>query len=327
MTFMAPIQINFSAIAEAQAGPRWQALFHYHWPAYRSWFLRSMGMHHPSYVECRRALREHMPELVPTWERLTALSGGGDVEARFLSLWCPPPYIAGCSQAIWQGDDEAILYRNYDYAPALLEGAQLNTHWNQQEVIAMSDCLWGVLDGINASGVALSLSFGGRQEVGVGFGIPLVMRYVLEFASSTQEAVAMLRRLPVHMTYSVAVCDRNNEAMMVFVAPDRAAEISPSRAVANHQQEVEWPRHAAATRSLERENSLRRTLTYAAGPDDVGLAMFREPVFQDSYSRGYGTLYTARYRPQDLSATIMWRGESWRQQIGNFVEGNKIVSF
>ena len=69
----------------------------------------------PDLSECRRALREHMPELVRVWEQLTELAGGGDVEARFLSLWCPPAYIAGCSQSVWidpQGHAEPALLRN-----------------------------------------------------------------------------------------------------------------------------------------------------------------------------------------------------------------------
>jgi len=41
-----------------------------------------------------------MPELEPTWNRLSELMGGGDAAARFLSMWCPPPYITGCTQAV-----------------------------------------------------------------------------------------------------------------------------------------------------------------------------------------------------------------------------------
>ncbi len=191
----------------------------------------------------------------------------------------------------------------------------------------MSDCLWGALDGINASGVAVSLSFGGRQEVGVGFGIPLILRYVLEFATNTQEAVAMLKRLPVHMTYSVAVCDRHNDTAMVFMAPDRAAEVSPLRVVANHQNYVEWPRHAAVTHSVERQAALSYALAYGATPDSVIHGMLEAPVFQDAYALGYGTLYTAVYRPQDLSATLLWRGESWQQQIAHFTDGTRTIFF
>ena len=133
------IQIGFETLVEDLPGPRWQALFARLWPGYRAWFLRSGAVARPSYLESRRALREHMPELVPTWEKLVALAGGGDVEARFLSLWCPPPYIAGCSQALWidpHGDDEPALLRNYDFAPGLLEGSWLATRWSGQRVIS-----------------------------------------------------------------------------------------------------------------------------------------------------------------------------------------------
>ena len=44
----------------------------------------------------------------------------------------------------------------------------------------MSDCLWGLLDGVNDAGLAVSLTFGGRRVLGDGFGIPIVIRYLLE---------------------------------------------------------------------------------------------------------------------------------------------------
>ena len=48
------------------------------------------------------------------------------------------------------------------------------------------------------------LSFGGRTAVGKGFGIPIVMRYVLEFATSVPEAVKIFERVPVHMSYTIS---------------------------------------------------------------------------------------------------------------------------
>ena len=32
--------------------------------------------------------------------RLVELAGGGDLEARLLSFWHPPPYLAACSQGV-----------------------------------------------------------------------------------------------------------------------------------------------------------------------------------------------------------------------------------
>ena len=60
----------------------------------------------------------------------------------------------------------------------------------------MSDCLWGLLDGMNDAGLAVSLTFGGRRVLGDGFGIPIVVRYLLETCDDVAEAREALARLP-----------------------------------------------------------------------------------------------------------------------------------
>ena len=67
----------------------------------------------------------------------------------------------------------------------------------------MSDCLWGLLDGVNDAGLAASLTFGGRPAVGDGFGIPLVMRYVLEVCDDVEAACGVLSQIPVHAVQNV----------------------------------------------------------------------------------------------------------------------------
>ena len=57
---MADISVTFRTLIEDAPGPQWQALFERLWPAYRSWFLRSGAVGRPTYLESRRALREHM---------------------------------------------------------------------------------------------------------------------------------------------------------------------------------------------------------------------------------------------------------------------------
>lgn len=324
------LQVTFETLVEDEAGPAWRALFERLWPGYRAWFLRGGVVDRPSYLECRRALRQHMPELVPAWERLSDLAGGGDVEARFLSLWCPPPYIAGCSQAVWvdpAGNEEPALLRNYDFAPGLLEGVWLATRWRGQRVAAMGDCAWGALDGLNEAGLAASLSFGGRTVSGTGFGIPLVIRYVLEVAESTAEAVALLQRVPVSMTYSVTLLDRRADWATVFVAPDRPVEVTRRNVVTNYQHAVDWPEHARATRSVERCECLQR-LVDAGGPlEGIAAAMLQPPLFQDAYLRGYGTLYTALYRPRSGRVELRWPGTCWAQALEAFEPGRREIRY
>jgi len=324
------IQVTFATLVEDRPDASWQAVFERLWPGYRAWFLRSGTVDRPGYLQCRRALREHMPELVPIWERLVELAGGGDVEARFLSMWCPPRYITGCSQAVWvdpaDGAEPALL-RNYDFAPALLEGTWLATRWLGPRVIAMGDCLWGALDGLNEAGLAASLSFGGRTVSGTGFGIPLVLRYVLEVAQDTAEAVKLLQRVPVSMSYSITLLDRKAAWATVFVGPDRAVEVTRRKAVTNFQHRVEWPEHARATRSEERLASLQQRID-AGGPLQEAVdALLQPPLFQSSWLRGYGTLYSALYRPRSGAVELLWPGQRWMQSIDSFVDGQREIVY
>jgi predicted choloylglycine hydrolase len=164
------------AVQELTPGPRWGGIYRHHAEGYRHWFLREGDAARPSYPVASGALRQHMPELVPVYESLVDLAGGGDLAARLLSLWCPTPYLTGCSQAVWKGE-RTLLVRNYDYHPELWDGVMLSSAWTGRRVIGMLDSLWGVLDGINESGLAVSLAFGGRPVVGTGFGMPLILRY------------------------------------------------------------------------------------------------------------------------------------------------------
>jgi predicted choloylglycine hydrolase len=320
------MQISFRSMAEDVPSQKWRAAFEQHWHAYSRWFLRDGDRARPTYLASVRALKTHMPELLPAYQQLVEIAGGGDVEARFLSMWCPPVYVGGCSQAVFIAD-EPWLIRNYDYSPHLLEGTWFATRLLGQRVIAMTDCLWGVLDGINEAGLAVSLAFGGRTVVGQGFGIPLVLRYVLELATSVREAITMLKRVPVHMAYTVALVDRRHKHATVYVAPDRGAETARRLVSTNHQHRIEWPRHASATLSVERASTLEQAVRRASSIDEVVRAFLRPPVYQTAYERGYGTLYTAAYRPSVAAAELIWPGARWLQDCRSFADGMRTVGF
>lgn len=321
------MEFLFEAIAEDLPGPKWRSLFERLWESYERWFLQEGEKARPYYLSSMRAVRTHMPELLPTYERLVELSGGGDLQARFLSLYCPPPYLTGCSQAVWPGE-LPVLVRNYDYSPFLFEGVILKTAWNGRQVIAMSDCLWGVLDGMNEEGLALSLSFGGRREVGPGFGVPLVLRYILEFCTTTREAAKVLQRVPVHMTYNVTVLDRTGQFLTAYLAPDRPTLLLPLAVSTNHQKRVEWAKHAHATATVERQRFLTRRLRESVdSPDSLIQAFLRSPAYSTCYSRGFGTLYTAVYRPTLGKVDYLWPNRPWQQSFTEFEEGAYVLNF
>ena len=51
------------------------------------------------------------------------------------------------------------------------------------------------------------------------------------------------------------------------------------------------------------------------------------PVYQTSYGRGYGTLYTALYRPEDASVELVWPSGRWQQSCAIFHEGTRVLAF
>jgi len=316
-----------NAVAEAEPGRKWQKLAERAWPEYRAWFVSEGESVRPSYLRCRSALERHMPELVPLWSRLTELAGGSDLAGRFLSGYCPPPYFSGCSQAVWSREPFALV-RNYDYHPSAYEGTLLFTRWHDTRVLAMSDGLWGVLDGLNEHGLAVSLAFGGRRAVGEGFGIPLVLRYVLEFCADASQAAEALCRIPTHMAYNVTLVDTAGTALTVRVGPDRAAEVTRDPLATNHQREIEWTAHAEATRTLEREQVLRDRLDDPAESWPRFFDRFGEdPLYSPEFARGFGTLYTAAYFPRELRAEFRWPGVRWQQSFERFREGELVLKF
>jgi predicted choloylglycine hydrolase len=313
------------ALTEETPGPKWSGLFAEYWPDYRKWWLREGEAARPTYAKSVRALRQHMPELLPLYEDLCTLAGGGDLAARFLSFYNPPPYLSGCSQAIWAGK-EPVMVRNYDYNPNSFDQLVLHTNWLGRKVLGTSDGLWGLVDGMNDAGLAISLTFGGRRIVGEGFGVPLILRYVLQTCETTEEAMAVLARVPTHMSYNVTVIDRKRQYSIAMMAPDRPTLITHAAVATNHQENVEWVSHARFTATVERERYLLHRLRLHRDPEEKFInAFLKPPLYSTAFHAGFGTLYTAVYRPRKGEMELRWPGTVWPLSLDGFVEGAREV--
>jgi predicted choloylglycine hydrolase len=318
---MPMVPFTFRALEELELGPTWAGVFEDRWPHYREWFLREGEAARASYATSARMIREHMPELVPAYERVVELAGGGDLAARMLSIYRPPPYLAACSQGVWTRPGGPLLVRNYDYAPSRFEGLIWSTRLLRR-VIGTSDCLWGLLDGMNDAGLAVSLTFGGRRVFGDGFGIPIVVRYLLEVCETVEQARETIARLPFSLAHNLTIVDAAGEVLTAYVSPDRAPIFRSIAVATNHQGLVEFPEEAAATRTIERERCIIEMLE--AEPFDAGAfaeSFLRPPLFSTAYANGWGTLYTAAFRPGEGVVDYRWPGHTWRLGFDGFREG------
>jgi predicted choloylglycine hydrolase len=305
--------LTFYGIRELVPGPRWRQLFDATWAGYRNWYLSEGESTRPSVELAYRMLKRYMPELTDTWERLVELTGGDETAARMLTLYDPPRFLPGCSQVALTGDTP-MLIRNYDYRPDLCERVVFSSAFTGRRVIGSSDCLWGLLDGMSDAGLAISLAFGGRRGVASGFGIPLIIRYLLEVADTVADAVAVLARVPVNMAYNLTILDRNGDTVSVFVAPGVEPEVFAHCPATNHRGTVpDDPDHAQRFRSVERQHALFALVARKPDPDAAISAFLQPPLYNTAYAEGFGTMYTAAYRPDEGVVDYIWPGSTWRR--------------
>ncbi len=177
---------------------------------------------------------------------------------------------------------------------------------------------------MNDAGLALSLTFGGRNVVGDGFAISIVLRYILEFCATAAEAAEVLSRVPVHMAYNVTALDKSGDYLTSYISPDREAITRRLAIATNHQKQIEWHRHARATATLERERFLFFRLTDPRMTErKLAGAFLKSPLYSTSYETGFGTLYTALYWPASGRAEYRWPGATWKQSFDHFEPGER----
>lgn len=321
------MEVQFEKLHATGSGETWLKKWGEHWPNYKRWFLNQGQENRETYWEGRRAISVHMPELLATYDLLCGAVGGGDLASRFLSFFNPPPYLAGCSQAVWLGSSSRLV-RNYDYDLTKMDAALVHSHWGGRQVLAMTDGLWGVVDGMNDAGLAVSLTFGGRQIVGKGFGIPIILRYVLEVCDSVAEAKEALSQVPCHMAYNVTVLDRSGDYTTAYLVPNRRPVFVRTRVATNHQETVEWHQHARLTATVEREQFLLKRLTQ--GKDDADgfvSAFLHPPLYSTAFSKGFGTAYTSVYLPAERRMEIRWPGNVWHHDFVSAAEPKQLISY
>lgn len=304
MSFHAPKR--FQAVEEPFPGEKWLAHYQAAIPAYRRWFASEGDLKRPSLQECRKAMQAYLPEFVPLWEHLIDIAQADATGARLLSFYCPARHMAGCSQAVWTRYTPTLV-RNYDYHPDYCEGRIMKTRWHDTEVIASTDCLWGVLDGMNEHGLSVSLSFGGKGIVTEGFGIPIILRYVLEFCTTVDEAVQVLCRVPAHMAYNIMLLDGQGQVRNVELSPYASPNVTCKPFAVNHQGDFALTNYAMFSRSYERQQFIIGKLYDPLTSIESFINSFEfNPLFASNYAQGFGTLYTAIYNPQLRTMEYRW---------------------
>ncbi len=297
-------------MSEDRPGEAWAQIVRSFWPGWKKWYL-SKGEMAGSANEAKHAVRRYMPEMERMMERLAEVAPEDETLREFLTFWCPPRYLTNCSQVVSSDSYGPFLIRNYDLDPTLNELTVLRSAWRGKKVIGMVDGLSGMSDGINEHGLAVSLSFGGRLVVGRGFGVPIIIRYLLEVCTDVQDAVEVLRLVPSHMSYNLTLTDRSGKSVTAFIAPDRPPMFRSQNWATNHQLGVELSGHGRFSATLERAEVLQNTISGGVvDAESLKRIFLSKPVFTTNYGQGFGTVFTSLYRPDTASLELLFSSGS-----------------
>lgn len=314
-----PESLEFRAVDDTCPGSTLVEIFQEYWPAYERWMRNSMDT---SDNEHQTQLKNLMPELFPVYESLLESFGGGVEKAQFLSLYNPPRVVRGCAQIVLDTADGPVLLRSYDHHPALLDSIILKSAWIDRSVLAMTDCIWGVLDGINDHGLAVSLSFGGKDKVGPGFAAPLIARYILETCETIDDAKSVLKRVPVYMPYTFLVTDTSGTFVTAYTGPEEPTRFVERRASTNHQSTTDWPEYCKFTQSIERLDILETMLDQSKEKPEALDQFLTPPLWRNDYAHASGTLYVAEYRTNARSLTLHWPTTQEHFSLDEFTDRN-----
>ncbi|MCX7561258.1 C45 family autoproteolytic acyltransferase/hydrolase [Sulfitobacter sp. F26204] len=323
------MHLNFRSLTEERPGDALRQAFEHGWPGWSAWMRKRRSVGAKDERDARLALRQHMPEFENLWDNWLEVCGDTPESAVFLSFWSPPRYLVHCSQAVLSDDHGPLLIRNYDLDPKLNESTLLSTNWRGRRVAGMVEGIVGLADGMNDAGLAASLTFGGRTVSSKGFGIPLIIRYVLEMCADVQQAVEALRAVPCHMSYNVTVADAAGEWATVMLAPDRPAIVTRSPFTTNHQLGVEWPRHGRFSNTEGRADHLEQLFENAHLTAGQLIHEFlTAPLASTGYDKGFGTIYTAAYRPEARQMSLHWMdGAREDHALENIMPRERLVHY
>ena len=114
------------------------------------------------------------------------------------------------------------------------------------------------------------------------------------------------------MSYNLTITDRSGAVVTAYVAPGMEPEVSSSTVATNHRGQVpEDPEHARSFRSVERQEHLDDLLGTSPELDHFVDAFLSEPLHTRDYASGFGTLYTAVYRPDQGRVEYRWPDASF----------------
>lgn len=134
-----------------------------------------------------------------------------------------PVEIRGCTAFAYAKDDRIIYGRNNDLPPYLRQGSKSEIYApknGNRFQITTSSFINGE-EGLNEYGLAVAMTFvmTDLKKIQPGFNSCFIVRYLLEKADSTKQAISLLMDLPVASNCNILLADKKENMVVVECTP------------------------------------------------------------------------------------------------------------
>lgn len=186
-------------------------------------------------IESEKILKEFFPEVC---EEIQGVSDTIGVEYITFASWmlcmgcCMynlenniPVEIRGCTAFAYTKNGRVIYGRNNDLPPYLREGSNSEIYApnnGNRFNITTSSFINGE-EGLNEHGLAVAMTFvmTDLKKIQAGFNSCFIVRYLLEKADNTEQAIALLMDLPIASNCNILLVDKNGSMVVVECTPTR----------------------------------------------------------------------------------------------------------
>lgn len=134
-----------------------------------------------------------------------------------------PVEIRGCTAFAYSKEGSIIYGRNNDLPPYLKNGSksEIYSPSNGNRFNITTSSFINGEEGLNEHGLAVAMTFVMTcpDKIQAGFNSCFIVRYLLEKASSTQNARSLLMELPIASNCNILLADKNGEMIVVECTP------------------------------------------------------------------------------------------------------------
>lgn len=134
-----------------------------------------------------------------------------------------PVEIRGCTAFAYAKDGRVIYGRNNDLPPYLRNGSksELYAPENGNRFIITTSSFINGEEGLNEHGLAVAMTFvmTDLDKIKPGFNSCFIVRYLLEKATSTKDAISRLMTLPVASNCNILLADKSGEMVVMECTP------------------------------------------------------------------------------------------------------------